>query len=215
MSENALVLLSGGVDSAVALYWALARGWKVHSLEFDYHLRPGRERRACLDLRSSAPIKDSVVVPVTFIRETVDLPPGMLTNPVLANAPEGYVPSRNLIFYSIAAYYAEIWNARFIVGGHNRTDHESFPDAGKEFLAHFEDLLRLGMWSYPETCTRVVLPLIEFDKSQVIALGRDLHVPYEYTWSCYCDSEQPCGVCVSCVERGEAFHQLGLTDPLT
>jgi len=215
MSENALVLLSGGVDSAVALYWAMARGWKVHTLEFDYHLRPCREKRACQGLRGSAAIENSIVVPVPFIREAVDLPPGMVANPALLDAPEGYVPSRNLIFYSISAYYAEIWNARFIVGGHNRTDHVSFPDAGKEFFSHFENLLRLGMWSHPETCTRVILPLIELDKGEVLALGKDLKVPFEHTWSCYCDSERPCGVCASCLERGEAFRSLGLTDPLT
>jgi 7-cyano-7-deazaguanine synthase len=215
MVENALVLLSGGIDSAVSLYWAMAQHWNVRTLEFEYHLRPSRERRACQELRRSAGLLNPAIVPVEFLREIVDLPRGMLDNPSLAGAPEGYLPSRNLIFYSIAAYYAEIWNIRSIVGGHNRTDHESFPDAGQGFFAGLEALFSLGMWSYRSTRTRILLPLIEFDKIQVLALGRDLNVPFEFTWSCYFDAERPCGSCASCEERQAAFQALGLSDPLT
>jgi 7-cyano-7-deazaguanine synthase len=195
---DALVLLSGGIDSAVALYWARAQGWTVTTIEFDYYLRPERERESCRRLRACACV-EGITVPVGFLRETGDLEPPV--NEALGRAPEGYLPVRNLIFYSICAYYAEIRGAGAIVGGHNRTDPESFPDAGREFFARLEGLLDRAMWSHASTGTRIVLPLIDLDKAGVIELGRRLGVPFDLTWSCYYDGERPCGVCISCIER--------------
>jgi 7-cyano-7-deazaguanine synthase in queuosine biosynthesis len=119
---RAIVLLSGGLDSAVSLHWAKSKGWRVFPIEFDYYDRPERERQACSDLCAQAGIRGRIVVPVPFMREAVDIPDLELANPALRRAPEGYIPVRNLAFYSLAAYYAETLGARYIVGGHNRTD---------------------------------------------------------------------------------------------
>ena len=213
MPENSLVLLSGGLDSAVALYWALLRGWSIHTIEFEYFQRPERERQACRDLRAASGITGSLVVQAGFLREVGDVPGGMVANMALGQAPDGYIPARNLVFYSICAHYAEILNARYIVGGHNRTDSESFPDAGREFFRNLDRLLRLGLWSYSATCTEIVLPLIELDKIEVVRLGLDLHVPFELTWSCYHDDRLPCGTCESCTERRQAFAANAMPDP--
>jgi 7-cyano-7-deazaguanine synthase len=207
---RAIVLLSGGLDSAVALYWARAQGWEVFPIEFEYFGRPGRERRACLELRAHAGIPHALAVPLPFLREAVDVPAQDLVNPALARAPEGYVPVRNLIFYALAAYHAEILAARYIVGGHNRTDYESFPDAGRSFWDSLNTLLKIAMWSHAEVGTEIVLPLIELTKHEVVSLGMKLGVPLEATWSCYFDAEQPCGACASCQERAAA---LGMSDP--
>ena len=208
---RAIVLFSGGLDSAVALYWAQSRGLTVIPAEFEYHLRPERERRACRDLRLRAGITDQIMIPVPFLRESADIPARELNNPALASAPQGYIPLRNLIFYSLAAYHAEILGARYIIGGHNRTDCESFPDAGRAFWEQLNNLFKLAIWSHTDIRTEIVLPLIEMDKTEVIRLGARLGVPFELTWSCYFDAAHPCGSCESCLERDRAFAALGLS----
>lgn len=208
---RAIILFSGGLDSAVALYWARAQGWDVFPIEFEYYQRPERERRACRDLRERMGIRNQITAPLHFIREVSDIPEQELANPSLARAPEGYIPLRNLIFYSLAAYHAEILGARYIVGGHNRTDCESFPDAGKAFWERLNQIFRMAIWSYTQVQTEVVLPLIEMDKVEVVRLGSELGVPFELTWSCYHDADRPCGACESCIERAQAFAAAGLS----
>ncbi len=202
---RALVLLSGGIDSAVSLYWSLSRGWEVTSIEFEYYKRPQGERRACRHLREKAGIRESIVVPIDFVREASDQPESILLNRALLKSPEGYIPARNLLFYAVAAYYAELGGRRYIVGGHNRTDSESFPDAGKRFFAQLNELLKAALWSHSQVHTEVILPLIDLDKPHVVDLGRQLNVPFDLTWSCYCDAETPCGSCESCLEREAAM----------
>jgi 7-cyano-7-deazaguanine synthase len=210
---RAIVLLSGGLDSAVALYWARSRNWELFPIEFEYHLRPDRERRACSDLRQHAGIRDKIIVPVPFLREVSDLAPRELGNAFLARAPQGYIPMRNLIFYSISAYHAEILGARYIVGGHNRSDRDSFPDAGESFWRQFGTLLRIGMLSHAELRTEIVLPLIDLSKAEVLRLGTRLGVPFELTWSCYYNAEKPCGACESCIERNQAMAAVSFPSP--
>jgi len=208
---RAIVLFSGGLDSAVALYWAQAQGLTVIPVEFEYYQRPERERRACRDLRMRVGITDQIIIPVPFLREAADVPAQELNNPALARAPQGYIPLRNLIFYSLAAYHAEILGARYIIGGHNSTDCESFPDAGPAFWEQLNRLLKLAIWSHSEIQTEIVLPLIDMGKPEVIRLGARLGVPFDLTWSCYFDAEYPCGTCESCVERERAFAATGLS----
>lgn len=206
---KAIVLLSGGLDSAVALYWARAQGWEIFPIQFDYYQRPEREKQACRALLDCAGITKSIVIPAPFLREVSDLPEGALRNEALLRAPLGYIPLRNLIFYSLAACHAEILGARAIVGGHIRIDCENFPDAGKQFWQSLNRIFELSMWSYPGFRTEVVLPLIDMDKAGVVRLGRELGVPFDLTWSCYCNAEVPCGTCESCRERAEAFAGAG------
>jgi 7-cyano-7-deazaguanine synthase len=156
-------------------------------------------------------IKNQITVPLHFVREVSDIPEQELANPSLAHAPEGYIPLRNLLFYSLAAYHAEILGARYIVGGHTRSDCESFPDAGKAFWEQLNQILKITIWSYTQVQTEVVLPLIDMDKVDVVRLGLKLGVPFELTWSCYHDADRPCGTCESCIERAQAFTAAGLS----
>lgn len=206
---RAIVLLSGGLDSAVALYWARAQGWVSHPIEFEYHERPEKERRACRELCERLTITDKIIVPVPFLRETADIPAEELRNSALARAPQGYIPLRNLIFYALSGYHAEVLGARYVVGGHNRADCERFPDAGKRFWDQLNRILTIAIWSHREIGTRIVLPFIDMDKVEVVRLGRQLGVPFELTWSCYFDAEHPCGACESCRERDAAFAAAG------
>lgn len=212
---RALVLLSGGIDSAVALHWSLREGHEVVPLTFDYHQRPQREVEACEALLEHARARGGAVAPLQriatpFLREVEDLAqrPGHL-----AAAPEGYIPARNLVFYAIAASLAEVHGAQHIVGGHNGTDPELFPDASPAFFASFNALLGRGAWSHARRPFEVVLPIAGQSKADVLRLGRALGVDFARTWSCYHDRKMHCGACGSCVERREGFAGTGLSDP--
>ena len=199
--RGAVVLLSGGIDSAVALYWARAEGHRLWTLEVQYHERPRGERAAAAALAGHA----------GAIRLLVDLP--FAREARLEGAPEGYIPARNLLFYSIAAHEAEIVGASLLVGGHNRLDAERFPDARRAFFDGLEALFPQGLWTEHGRALRVALPLAEKDKAAVLRLGLDLGVPFEHTWSCYEDGPRPCGDCPACRERAAAFAACGRVDP--
>ncbi|MBI4363105.1 MAG: 7-cyano-7-deazaguanine synthase [Euryarchaeota archaeon] len=207
--KQALALLSGGLDSAVALGWAIHRGFRVHPITFHYHRRPRREVEATRALARWAGGERLREVDLPFLREVEDVPPRELRNPALRRSPPGYIPGRNLLFYSIALHYASLLGARTIVGAHHRGDRQTFPDAHPGF---FQGLNRLAQ-RHELGHIRVETPLIHLTKTQIIRRGRSLGVPLGLTWSCYEDRPAPCNRCPSCRERAEAFHRLGWEDP--
>lgn len=211
--SRAIVLVSGGLDSAVSLWWALRQGWTVMPLSFDYHARPSREIKASEQLVKQAGLRKLITIPLPFLKEVADWEKEGFGNGHLRGYPEGYIPSRNLIYYSLAAYYAEIFGARWIVGGHNHGDRELFPDASPGFFEELNRLWPYSLWSYSRIPLEVTLPLIDMTKPEVLRLAFDLGVPLATTWSCYGDGEYPCEHCESCRERAEAFLALGLEDP--
>lgn len=211
--EKSLVLLSGGLDSAVALRWAMGQGWDVRALTFNYHQRPTAELRACRALLADAGLGGLTEIDLPFLREVSDLEDG-IGNAALPAAPRGYVPARNLIFYSLALNRAEILGARYVVGGHNSGDSHVFPDASPRFFAAVNELGRIGLWSWEASPVEVVVPLSGLGKERVLQLGLELGVRFEHTWSCYSDGPAHCGLCESCQERQEAFRNLGLVDPV-
>lgn len=210
--ERAIVLLSGGIDSAVALWWARER-YETYALSFDYHLRPKSEIHATVELAREAGVSRLVRVDLPFLREASDMPASLRLNPALEDAPEGYVPARNLVFYSLAAYHAEALGARIVVGGHHAVDGTLFPDASPAFFRRFEDLAGLGVWSFRRSPMRVELPLATLAKADVLELARRVGTPLASTWSCYADAPAPCGECRSCRERADAFASARLPDP--
>lgn len=210
--DRAIVLLSGGIDSAVALWWAKQR-YEVYCLSFDYHLRPQAEIRATTALAQAAGAKRLLRVDLPFLKEAGDMPSCLRLNPALIDAPEGYVPARNLVFYSLAAYHAEALGARTLVGGHHGADGRTFPDASREFFGSFEALAQMGVWSFRKDPLRVELPLASLAKEGVLRLAQELGAPLALTWSCYGDGPAPCGACSSCRERSAAFVAAALADP--
>ena len=206
---RALVMLSGGLDSAVALYWALEKGYSIETITFDYFLRSAREKESAERLSKTAgcPMHN---FDLGFLKEIEDTEN---RNPELKDAPSAYIPSRNLIFYGIASSIAEYLDAKYLVGGHNRDDVESFPDASPEFFEEFNNITTLGLRTGSRT-GRVVLPLAQMSKAQVLVAGKRLKVPFEDTWSCYKSGEKPCGKCPACALRASAFNLAGLEDPL-
>lgn len=211
---KALLLLSGGIDSAVCSWWARRQGWDLLPLTVDYHLRPTAEVRAVRDLLNAAGIGKLVQVPLPFLKDVSDLRKEGLSNPLLEGAPDAYIPARNLIFYAVAGYYAETLGAPLIVGGHNGIDPDTFPDSSPDFFTHVNSLYRLGLWSYGRERVSIKLPLAGKPKEEVVEMGLELGVPFEVTWSCYFDGAKHCGRCPSCVERKAAFRNLGVPDPV-
>jgi 7-cyano-7-deazaguanine synthase len=212
--DRAIVLLSGGVDSAVTLWWAKAQGWDVQPLSFDYFNRPRREHTAVDALVARAGVRPIRYVDLPFLKEVDDLRPAGFANPILKDSPEGYIPARNLIFYGLAAYYAELEGTRYIVGGHNGIDPESFPDASPKFFNFLNSVYHLSLWSYPKSPLQVLVPLSGKTKEDVVRMGLKDNVPFDVTWSCYWDRDLHCGTCVSCVERKAAFAAVGVPDPV-
>ena len=211
---RAIVLLSGGVDSAVALWWAKGRGWDVEPLTFSYFGRPRNEDVAIDALVVRAGVRPPRHVDLPFLKEVDDLRKEGFGNRVLVDSPEGYIPARNLIFYSLAAYFAELEGVRYLVGGHNGIDPEAFPDASPQFFQHLNRVFGMSLWSAERTPVEAVIPLSGKPKDEVVRMGLSMEVPFEVTWSCYWDRDRHCGTCASCRERKGAFAAAGAVDPV-
>jgi 7-cyano-7-deazaguanine synthase len=211
LKSSCIVLLSGGLDSAVALYWALKKNYIVHTLSFDYFRRTRKEIESAVRLSKFVNCPNQTIR-LDFLREIEDSKKSM-RNEGLGKAQSAYIPCRNLIFYGIAASFSEISDAKYIIGGHNKNDVSSFPDSSPEFFRLFNETASFGRITGDRT-GKVLLPLSHLDKSQVVKLGTKLGVPFGLTWTCYKSNEQPCGKCYSCLLRKEAFQKAGFSDPL-
>lgn len=213
MSESrCILLLSGGLDSTVALYWALDQGFEVETLTFDYFRRSKKEIQACSKISVSAHCVNRIIK-LSFLKELDDIRTEN-RNALLKDAPDAYISSRNVIFYGIASSLAEISESRFIIGGHNRDDVKSFPDSTPTFFKLLNRTLNIGRFSGNKT-GRIILPLSRYSKRQVVQLGNRLGVPFEKTWSCYRSLKEPCWRCPSCMLRSRAFLEAKLQDPLS
>lgn len=215
----AVVLLSGGLDSATTLYDAKARGLRTACIIFDYGQRHRKEIKQAVKLARAA---QSVYTVCTIrlpwkgsalLDKTIALPKDRHNIP--KEIPVTYVPARNIIFLSFAASYAEAIGARKIFIGANAIDYSGYPDCRPNFFAAYQQVLRRGLKAGVEGKTiRIETPLIHKTKAQIIHLGMKLNVPYELTWSCYKGGRLPCGTCDSCLLRAKGFAQAGCPDPL-
>lgn len=209
--EKALVMLSGGMDSATCLYWAKKR-YDVSAITFNYFGRLEREKVAVAALAREAGVANLVQIDVPFLKEASDFGDGRFG--AGSDMRASYVPARNMIFYSVAAHYAEYLGVRWIVGGHNSHDVSFFKDASKSYIEKMNALFREGCLLCDGKAYEIILPLADKDRAGVIRLARELAVPIELTWSCHRDGETHCGQCYACCQRLEAFSALGMQDPV-
>ena len=202
------MLLSGGIDSATALYLT-RRTHDVRALTFEYHGIAKHELESARAIAGRAGVVEHRFVRLPDLREAADIPGFRL-----GALPPTYVPLRNSIFYAFAASMAEETGAAVIVGGHNRDDAKVFDDVGSDFFTAQQAAFRAASPVLRRNRVRIVRPLRLKTKVEVVALASRLGVPLELTWSCHRDGKQHCGRCPGCVSRREAFAMAGVADPL-
>lgn len=213
-SGAALVLLSGGLDSATCLYWAKKHFDSVHAITFDYAGRLDKEKHATEQLAKAAGVARFTMIALPFLREMSEIEPAKVRNFREEDSRwSSYIPARNMIFYSIAAFHAESQGINSIIGGHNAHDSTFFSDSSPDFFDHLNSLLKKGCLSCNDAPHRVILPLAGMTRQTIIKLALELSVPMDLTWSCHEEGETPCGRCYACKERAEAFGALKLSDP--
>lgn len=216
--KKAVVLLSGGLDSAVALWWARSRGYNCHALSFDYGQRHNRELKSAQKLARKAHIPHRAVrfaLPwggSALTSKKISLPHHPLARIGQGRIPSTYVPARNTLFLSFALSWADQMDAEAIVIGANALDYSGYPDCRPNYLRAFEKVSRLGTRRGAEQKRpiKILAPLVKLNKAQIVRLGRRLKAPLEITWSCYQGGQKPCGQCDSCKLREKGFREAHL-----
>ena len=170
----------------------------------NYKWRPKKEIDATKKLSVLAEVP-LVEISIPFMMGATDLRLEAYPIPSAENAPEGFIPLKNLIFYSIAAYFAKVYGCRIIIGGHIEDDIKIFSDARLDFFKSLEKLIDMSKHDEDSDIIEFILPLSNKKKDDVIKLARELKVPIDATWSCYGDFEEPCGKCSSCISRQNAL----------
>jgi 7-cyano-7-deazaguanine synthase len=218
---KAVVLLSGGMDSAVALAVARDEGFETFALSFDYGQRHAVELDAAARVAKALGVTEHVVVAIdlsgfassALTNRAIEVPKHALGAPGI---PVTYVPARNTIFLAYAVGWAETLGASAIFIGANALDYEGYPDCRPTYLAAFERMANLGTKAGGKRQLRIHSPLVRLSKAEVIAKGIELGVDFALTHSCYDpDAERPCGTCDACLLRSRGFAEAGLPDPAT
>jgi 7-cyano-7-deazaguanine synthase len=218
-NEIAVVLISGGMDSALSAGIARDMGFDIAALHLNYgQITESRELKAFYDICDFYHIERRLVVDA---RHLALIGGSSLTSPDIevekANLnndkiPSSYVPFRNANILSIAVSWAEVIGAKAVFIGAMQLDNSGYPDCRREFFDAFEKAIELG--TKPDTFIKIFTPLINMSKKDIVLKGDDIGVPFHLTWSCYADSETACGECDSCALRLRGFRQAGITDPL-
>ncbi|HEY9387293.1 MAG TPA: 7-cyano-7-deazaguanine synthase [Nitrososphaeraceae archaeon] len=211
--SKALVMLSGGLDSATCLFWAKEKFSNIYAITFNYHDRIDNEKKATIELAKKAKVTKLFEIDIPFIKESSDFYNGQYTSLHEDRRWSSYIPARNMIFYSIAAHYAEFLDVKWIIGGHNSEDGSFFRDATSSYIQKINSLFSQGCLYCNERPYMIIIPLAEMDRRSIINLAIRLNVPLALTWSCHTKGEIHCGQCYACIQRSEAFRSLGISDP--
>jgi 7-cyano-7-deazaguanine synthase len=223
-APRAVVLLSGGLDSATAAAWAAREGYRLSALSIDYGQRHAVELAAARDVAAAVGIDDHVTLRVdlaafggsALVDSAAVVPKGRSDAEIGGGIPTTYVPARNTVFLSLALALAETRGAEAIVLGVNAIDYSGYPDCRPEYLAAFERLAALATKVGVEGhAPRLLAPLVSLSKADIIRLGQSLGLDYGLTTSCYDPGPrgEPCGGCDSCLLRAAGFAAAGLVDP--
>ena len=219
----AVILLSGGLDSATALAIARQSGYRCFAMSFDYGQRHRFELEAARRIAEAFGVERHIVIPLDLraiggsaLTSEIDVPTDRNDNEMTAEIPITYVPARNTVFLSVALGWAEVLGASDIFVGVNAVDYSGYPDCRPEFIAAFESLANLATKAGVEgTHYKVHAPLIAMTKAEIIKTGIELGIDYGLTHSCYNPSAdgRPCGRCDSCQLRAKGFAEAGVADP--
>ncbi len=220
--NKAVVLLSGGLDSTVTLAYALSVEEEVVPLSFRYGQRHSRELEAARNVVKHYGLRQHHIVNVdlsayrsALTSSSVPVPKRGSAKEIGTDIPLTYVPARNIIFLSIAAGLCESVDADRIYIGANALDYSGYPDCRPEFFHAFERVLEVGTKRGVEgRPVRVIAPILNRTKMEIVLLGKELNAPLNLTWSCYQGGEKACGVCDSCLLRLKGFREAGYDDEI-
>jgi 7-cyano-7-deazaguanine synthase len=218
-NKKAVVLLSGGLDSATTLAYAASKGFDCHAITFDYGQRHKIEIKAAKKVAKALGAARHLVIKIDLrkfggsaLTSEIPVPKGRSAKKIGEGIPATYVPARNTVFLSLALALAEAAGARDIFIGVNALDYSGYPDCRPEFIRAFERTANLGTKAGVEgEKFRIHAPLIKMTKAVIVKLGRKLGVDFEMTHSCYdpLPDGTPCGKCDSCLLREKGFKEAG------
>ncbi|MDY7013393.1 MAG: 7-cyano-7-deazaguanine synthase QueC [Cyanobacteriota bacterium] len=219
--SKAVVLLSGGLDSATAAAIAIADGYEAIALSLDYGQRHRRELEAARNIARALNLADRFLVEVNLaqwggssLTDRAQALPQTGVQPGIV--PSTYVPGRNTVFLAIALSLAEARGAEAIYLGINAVDYSGYPDCRPEYLQAYQTLANLSSKVGIEgKAPQLIAPLVRLTKKEIVLRALDLNVPIELTWSCYQGGEAPCGLCDSCRIRDRALIEAGRPDLAT
>lgn len=216
-----IVLVSGGLDSAVTAALAAGEG-EVAFLHVNYSQRTeARELRAFSEIADFFKVDKRLVADISYLKDIggsalfadgPEVPEGDLSNKANKEVPATYVPFRNAHLLSIAVSWAEVIGASAVYIGAVEEDSSGYPDCRKAFFDSFNESVKLG--TKGDIRIEIKTPLIEMKKSEIVKEGVKLEAPLHLTWSCYKDSELACGSCDSCLLRLRGFEEAGYIDPI-
>jgi 7-cyano-7-deazaguanine synthase len=217
--KKAVVLLSGGLDSATTLAYAVSKGFVCHAITFDYGQRHKVEIKAAKKVAKALGAARHLVIKIDLrkfggsaLTSEIPVPKGRSAKKIGKGIPATYVPARNTVFLSLALALAEAAGAHDIFIGVNALDYSGYPDCRPEFIRAFEKAANLGTKAGAEgEKFKIHAPLIKMTKGEIVKLGRKLGVDFDMTHSCYDPSPDgtPCGKCDSCLLREKGFKEAG------
>jgi 7-cyano-7-deazaguanine synthase len=225
IGTDAVILLSGGIDSATTAAIARQQGFQLHALTFQYGQRHERELDSAKRVAEHLQVKSHRVIQFDLgtiggsaLTDTIEVPKGRSDKEIAEGIPVTYVPARNTIFLSFALALAERIDSADIYFGANQLDYSGYPDCREEYIRAFEQMANLATKAGVEGRVRLTIhaPLLHMTKAEIITKGLRLGLDYGLTWSCYdpATDGRACGRCDSCQLRLKGFKEAGAVDPI-
>jgi 7-cyano-7-deazaguanine synthase len=217
--DGAVVLVSGGMDSATAAFEAQQRGYDLYFLHTTYGQQTADKESACAQqLAEYMEVADFIHIETDHLArigassltdDSIDVEEGELDSDEI---PSSYVPFRNSNLLSMATSYAEANECGAVFIGAHSEDYSGYPDCRPEFFDAFQQVIDVG--TKPETSMELVAPFVDWTKTAIAERGLELDVPYGLTWSCYREETPACGTCDACAYRLKAFQKAGIEDSI-
>lgn len=220
--RRAIILLSGGLDSATSLAIAKSEGFSCYAMSFQYGQRHSYELDCAKNISNRMGVVEHLISNIDLrsiggsaLTADIEVPKQRGAIEIGEGIPVTYVPARNTIFLSFALAWAEVLGAHDIFIGVNALDYSGYPDCRPEYVAAFEAMANLATKSAFDTSIKINTPLISMTKAEIIRTGLNLGVDYSLTSSCYDPRDNAaCGQCDSCILRKKGFESIGFNDPI-